>query len=430
MTENKRNPRDSNNQNPTNQNPTNQNDHKGHKDRNGREAGNRVSHNSISSRQIFQSHSFRVGAILIALSVVLTLLGRMPAFADWYTVHIYRHAAAVLGRISDRIPFLLGEILMYAAAVAVLVLIVAAVVFVIRCILRHGRRRDGLQRFLGKYARILALVLCIVIFIYTVLWTIPYHTTELTFGTDAEQEYTIEDIVSLRNRMTAELNERIDRVERDADGYPVEPENVDELARQAVLALGEEFDTIGTYAPEGKKALCSMFLKWMDIGGFTFPYTQEILLNKYVNAFYYPSLYAHELAHHLGFYRENEGVFISWLALINSDNTFLQYSACYTAWCYVQNAYLENLSTLPEGEQKEIRADEVSVNSQVFTDYDYYDGLLEEVYEEEVSETTESTFSGVSESIADVGWNVQDDLLAEASYDNVVELLLRYYEES
>lgn len=78
----------------------------------------------------------------------------------------------------------------------------------------------------------------------------------------------------------------------------------------------------------------------MWIGGYTYPYTMEITGNKYTDKLYYPSLYAHESAHHQGYYRENEANLFEYLACINSDDKVIKYSGFISMYYYVDDAYL------------------------------------------------------------------------------------------
>ncbi len=383
---------------------------------------------SMSGKIRFSYWSYIV-IVLLVLSLSGILLSGSSVFADWYTIHIYRHIAELGGWITDPIPFLLGEILMYLAAAAA---VIGIILLVIRILLIPRLRKEGghkkIQTFIRHYMQGICLAVCITLFLYTALWIIPFHTTPLNFGTDPEKVYTVQELAELRNMLTGRLNKLTALVDRDEEGHVSVPGSVDEMTGEAVLNLKTEFETIGSYAPKGKTALCSMFLSWMNIGGFTFPCTQEILLNKYVDQLYYPTLYAHETAHHMGFYREDEGVFISFLALSSSENQFLQYSAYSSIWGYVQSAYRSNLLVLDEEEQNLLREEEIQLDIRVSEDEEYFAQLRDAVYEEEVSDAAEEAFSGVSESAAETGWEIQGNLLEEAGYDGVVELLLRYYD--
>lgn len=73
---------------------------------------------------------------------------------------------------------------------------------------------------------------------------------------------------------------------------------------------------------------------------YTYPYTMEITGNKYTDKLYYPSLYAHESAHHQGYYRENEANLFEYLACINSDDKVIKYSGFISMYYYVDDAYL------------------------------------------------------------------------------------------
>lgn len=363
---------------------------------------------------------WKVLIILLLLAVILNAVSFIKSFCDWYVLHIYRKISDILTAITSSISFSAGEIIMYIAMAAV---VTAAVLSVLLVFLR---KKDRYRKFTVTYLKSLLMVLVITVNVYTLNWMIPFRTTPLTFGVPDERTYTIDEILILRNHIVDQLNEGCRTVERDENGFPVVRADLTPYLKKGTENISHEFPPVSGTCPKAKSLLCSPFLEWMNIGGFTFPYTMEIATNKYSDELFRPALEAHELAHHLGYYRENEANFFEYLICTNSTDPFLQYSGAVSTYYYVNGALLDNL--LFSSEYDYFMSQLHEVDEQYYADSDYFYNLSSEAYNEEVSDIAEDVFMDVSDSVADVGWKTQSDLLQDAIYDGVVELLLKYYD--
>lgn len=359
--------------------------------------------------------------IFLLTAVILNSVSFIHGFCDWYVLNIYRKISEILTGITAPVPFSVGEIIMYTAMAVVLA---AAVLSLLLIFLR---KREGFRKFTVNYLKAVLMALVITVNIYTLNWMIPFRTTPLDFGVSDDRHYTIDEILTLRNYLADQVNEGCRTVERDENGFPTVREDYTPYLKKGAENISAEFPAAsGTY-PKAKQLICSPFLEWMYIGGFTFPYTMEIASNRYSDELFRPALEAHELAHHLGYYRENEGNFFEYLICINSEDALLQYSGAINAYFYVDDAFWTSLYASGDSENFDMnRLHEI--DEQYFKDSGYFMGMADELYNQEVSDTAEDVFMDASGSVADVGWKTQSDLLQEAIYDGVVELLLKYYD--
>ena len=67
------------------------------------------------------------------------------------------------------------------------------------------------------------------------------------------------------------------------------------------------------------------------------------------------------------------------------------------------------------------------LSKQFYIDYEYAQNQVDKLYEESVSPVLEETFSEVSAEVADVGWEIQGDILKENTYSGLSLMLLRYF---
>ena len=268
----------------------------------------------------------------------------------------------------------------------------------------------------------------LILFVYTLNWVLPFRATILQVKGARAKEYSIQEVENVRNHMVQELNALAGEVPRDENGHVIyDKEAQTKAVFAAMKALSADYPILSGYYPPIKGALCSDFLEWMNIGGYTYPYTMEITWNYYCHQLYYPALLAHEASHHQGYYQENEANFIAFLACTNSDDPVVRYSGYYDFLYYIDDAYLESLVNSLGQKAATVRYfEQVQVDSGVREDIYQAQRESMEIYEA-ASHPAES-FSDEAAQVADVGWEVQGEVLQENSYDGVVRMILDYYD--
>ncbi len=360
---------------------------------------------------------FVITAAVLLLFFNLLTLSR--AYCDFYADHIYPHIASFIAHITGRIPFALGEILMYLAALLLAAALIMAVVFIFL------RKKAAYRRFFLSYLKSLSACILIVLLLYTLNWITPYRSSVLGDAKPpTERVYGFNEIRLLYFYVVDRLNEACLEVPRDAQGNVIYDDRsaAEEEVAKAMNGISDKYVRLKGYYPPIKYALCSDVLNWMFIGGYTYPYTFETTCNKYNHDLYFPTLYAHECSHHKGYYKEHEANFLSFLACSSSDDPVLRYSAYLYIYCHVFNDYYLQIDSEEGYEECEQHA----VLEQVWIDERAQSELALERYDEDPHPLEE--YSEVAEDISDVGWETQSQILQEYDYDYVVKLLLEYYD--
>jgi hypothetical protein len=138
-------------------------------------------------------------------------------------------------------------------------------------------------------------------------------------------------------------------------------------------------------------------------------------------------LFAHESAHHQGYYQENEANYVAFLACTQSDDPLIRFAGYNEIYYYLNNAYMETLyNSLEKEEATALYKQQPHVSMQVMKDRSDAYLAAQERYEA-VSHPAQK-LETVSSQVADVGWSTQADLLQENSYDGVVKMVLQYYD--
>jgi len=368
-----------------------------------------------------------VGVILL-LGIVLAYV---PGVGNWYAEKIYPRIHAVGARMTGALPFCLGEVLMFAAAICVVVTLGIGLTLLVRAaILRatgRGERRY-VPGWVRVYGRVFAALVAAGLWLYVFQWWLPYHDEVL--GTkEHRREFTLEEVRVARNAVAEILLEAMPKLPRDADGRLIYPdaETVYRLVGESANGLADRYPRLAGYCPSPKVSSFSDVLDWMGIGGYTYPYTMEITYNRYVSNLYRYELLAHETSHNKGYFKENEAEFLGFLICCCSDDPLMRYcGSIYTFWdlddmyCdLLLQAYDPNTAGQIYRQQPQVDTDTLSrdiVNSaqEAQEEYAADDHPLEQ-YQETATE------------IAEQGWETQAALIEEVSYRDYIYLALEYF---
>lgn len=388
---------------------------------------------------------WRTEIALFCLAALLALIGLFPKVCDRYTDSVYGIIADGLGRLTARLPFALGEILMYLG----ILLLVLGLIFLI--LLIFLRKKPKYRKFCAGYYKSFLMALTVLLVIEAGVWFVPFRG-ELLGGTHAgaRTEFTYEEIAALMQFAVDGVNAAAEEIEISPDGkvdFPTEAENLPKIA-DAMHALAGEYPRLAGYYPPIKTALCSDILERMNIGGYTYPFTMELTHNRYSFPSYRPVLDAHESAHHQGYYKENEATFLSELALSQSDDPFLRYSGFMDMYDYVYFDYWDarNLAyetakpgqPMPESpEEWAARAADIALvlgaepfpSDRAYWIYDAACEIEQVIYEADPHPIDDlPAVDNVITETADIGWSTQAAVLQENTYDGVTLLLLQYFD--
>ena len=367
-----------------------------------------------------------LAVILAALCVLLNLLARIPSVCNFYADHVFGLWSETTSRLTGLAPCSVGEIAIYAA-----VGLAVAAVLALLLLIFLGRRR-GFRHFAFGYLKFLLIFILIVANVLTLNLSFLYKTDSLMVvrngETIEERSYTTEELGLLRNFIVEKANALSSDFERDEDGYVIlgggtgltTRAEVNAAVAEALRAQKEDYSRLSGYYPEPKLVRSTYIFYNINTIGVYFPHTMEANVTPLLTAANYPYTAAHELSHLKGYIYENEANFIAYVACIESDNAYLQYSALINVLTYVNNDYYDSAG-------KDTYSGQVQITSQVRRDVSSY---TEETIENMETKKEEAVID--AQVITDLSVELTEDYLeyyqSEANYSEVTGLLLRYYD--
>lgn len=356
--------------------------------------------------------------LFILVLLVNVLAWNSAAFCDFYIAHIFPVLGSVFSRITAVFPFSLGE-WMIAAGVLFVVLFIAAF------FLRLTVKRTWSRTLFRGFGSVFAWVFLGLAWIMTCNCFIQYHASEFE---DKYMEqvrssgFSKEELATLRDYIVVNLNELSRQMERNEQGYLVYEGDMHQNAIAAMQKMGEKYEQLAGYYPEPKEIYFSDLLSQTHMMGYYFPFSMEANYNSTMYVVNKPSTICHELAHLKGFIQEDEASLIGYLACVESEDLFFKYSGYMGVLNYVEREFKSSINKNAKEYNKH-----PAISQQVYDDCVF---LTKEAWQEVEAKAVVSTKTAKKVSNAATTATLKLNGVEEGmkSYEGVVKLLLDYYD--
>lgn len=261
-------------------------------------------------------------ASIIASSLLIFLIFQLKRYPNsvekYYSDIIYVQISSLLQISFNFIPFSVGDVF-YLVIIAVF----GRLIFNLLRSVVHWRWTLACSTALSA---VLALQLLIVIFY--LLWGINYFRPPAAerLGLN-DSTYTQEDLIAVATLLVDSANATRARISETE--YRQNNQVIIAGAVGAVKSLGKSSVHFRTLQPNVKPSLISYLLNYLGTAGYYNPFTTEAQINAQMPVFLRPFTACHEMAHQMGYNREDEANFVGYIAATGSSDKLLQYSAYY-----------------------------------------------------------------------------------------------------
>jgi len=275
-----------------------------------------------------------IAGILVAVAIAIRLLSLRPQWIEkHYSNGCYPAISRMLKYAFGWLPFSLGDILYGFFAVWIMVKLAGGFKLLIR---RQYNRQQILQAVL--FFTNTALTIYIV---FNLLWGLNYNRLGIMQQLDIRKEkYTAAELIHIDSLLISKVNESKLALLRTKRQYP-ERKQIFGLAAASYNRLSANHRWMTYYPVSAKTSLWGWAGNYLGFTGYYNPFTGEAQLNTGVPKFMQPYTACHELAHQLGYAKENEANFVGYLAASASPDTLFHYSVYLDLYLYTQrNLYL------------------------------------------------------------------------------------------
>ncbi len=237
----------------------------------------------------------------------------------------YPFFSATLRGFSVFFSFSVGDVLYGLLVTGMLFYVTRMISLIIK---RKGQRKNLLVRLSYQ----LFILGSLVYIFFNVCWGFNYNRKDVAtaFGLD-KQPYTKTELCQLNGLLLQQLNERGGDTTQSLHFSALQLQG---LVKSAYGSLGKTNDLLSYKHLSLKFSAWSRLISYWGVSGYYNPFTGEAQINSEMPSFILPFVCCHEVAHQLGYAKENEANFVGYLAAASTDNADLRYAADFDMFLY------------------------------------------------------------------------------------------------
>lgn len=302
------------------------------------------------------------------LLIVLTILIKWASwYPNWveqnYSRGVYPVIAKVQRFLFGWLPFSIGDVFY---GFLIIVVIYKVVKFFKLLFMRQLNRKY----FVIAMQQGIFILLFLYVF-FNLLWGLNYNRRGIAYQLDLEvKTYSLNDLDTLTNALQQKLNYYADFVTvEQRDSFNIKSR----LFRggvEAYSAVAKEYPFL-KYKPKSiKPSIFSYFGNYLGFQGYYNPFSGEGQVNTTIPRFLEPFVTAHEMAHQLGYGKENEANFVGYLACRAYNSNVYRYSAYYDMYNYAIGEVRRRDTTLAKSINENVHP-QVKKDQKEFRDFFY-----------------------------------------------------------
>jgi hypothetical protein len=278
--------------------------------------------------------------IIIGLIVFIKIFSLNKIWvADFYSLKFYSLFSKIQRNLFGWIPFSIGDCLYFIAGCWLFWKVIknARLLFI---------RKLSLKMVLKKCFRLIVIFACIYI-VFNIFWGINYNRPGIAYQLQLKNlRYDTSDLILLQNLLLQKVNASKISAMRENEKYPSK-KDLFERAETCYEEVKSRFSFLQYKYPSVKSSFYGWLGNYLGFTGYYDPFTGEAQVNTTVPPFLEPYITTHEMAHQLGYAKENEANFVGYLAAVNSSDTLFHYSAYFDLFLYANREvyYFDSVSS-------------------------------------------------------------------------------------
>lgn len=299
--------------------------------------------------------------LLVLLAVLINLLSRNALWIEQhYTNGIYPYLASAQRALLGWMPFSFGDLLYAAAGLYFIYLLYIAITTI---------RAKGFSKIWLWTGIVKCLKILLIIYVwFNALWGLNYNRLGIAHQLGLEENpYTLEEVSSLARDLQQRLNfyaARVDTVQRER-----EKNRTLFASAYATYQIAQiQYPYFHYPNPTVKPSLYSGIGHYFGFTGYYNPFTGEAQIKTTIPSFVKPFVILHEIAHQVGYAKENEANFVAFLAGKHATGVADLYSVYYNAYRYAAREVAARDTALYNSLQRQLHP-RVLIDNQILRAY-------------------------------------------------------------
>jgi len=244
----------------------------------------------------------------------------------FYSTKFYPFLSRILRFLFGWIPFSAGDFLYFLAGCWLLWEIIKNLKLLFK-------KSFNYKIILRKCLRLL-LIFAFIYIVFNIFWGINYNRKGIAYQLQLTNlQYDTSDLIALQNILLQKVNAAKISVMRRNVVYPSKRE-LFKRARDCYDVTARKYPFLKYRNLSVKSSFYGWLGDYLGFTGYYNPFTGEAQVNTTVPEFLQPYITTHEMAHQLGYAKENEANFVGYLAGVNSHDTLFSYSTYFDLFLY------------------------------------------------------------------------------------------------
>lgn len=165
--------------------------------------------------------------------------------------------------------------------------------------------------------------------LFHLFWGLNYYRIPIHEQLEIENDYTTFELIDFTEKLIRNTNQLHQKLKQN-DSLPVNfnyhHQEITELIFDGIEEVNEPKLNLDYGRRNLKKSLFSIPLTYGGFGGYLNPFSLEAQYNSNIPSFKWPTTLTHEVAHQMGFAKENEANFIACLVGMNHKDESFKYA--------------------------------------------------------------------------------------------------------
>lgn len=286
--------------------------------------------------------------LLILLTIAIKWISLYPNWVEKnYTYGFYPFISKVQRFLFGWIPFSIGD-LFYGFLILV-------ILFRVGKFFKYlFQKKLNRRYFVVALQQAIFLVLFIYVF-FNLLWGLNYNRKGISYQLGIQvKTYTVKDLDTLTTALVARLNTYAAFVTPEQRDSFQRKRALFDMSADAYKEAAKQFSFLRYTPVSVKPSIFSYAGNYLGFQGYYNPFSGEAQVNTTIPPAMEPFVTTHEIAHQLGYAKENEANFVAFLACRHSQSVALKYSMYFDMYNYAIREVRKRDSTMAITFQKQL----------------------------------------------------------------------------
>ena len=319
--------------------------------------------------------------VFLLLAVLIKLFSLNEAWVEqYYTLGFYPFISRTLRILFGWMPISIGDLVYIAAFIWL--------VFKTWKLFKLLKKQEAREYFSWILFRKYLKLILLVYIIFSLFWGLNYYRQGIEGQLGLQLEpYSVSELFTL----TAALQKRLNNVAESIDSVERLQYNQNSLlflkGREAYKNIEQRFSFLSYSSSSIKPSLFTPVGHWFGFTGYYNPFSAEAQLKTSIPVFLKPFVITHEIAHQLGYAKENEASFVAYITCKSSADINFVYSVYFEMYrdalfeCRQQAADTAFVASLAKNIHPRVKWDIHDLRSYLLKNKNFVEPLMTEAYD-------------------------------------------------